>query len=298
MNSKHRLSVGVGAALLAAAVAGAALSTSTTFKGRNGRLLYQAQVGSNTQLFTIKPDGTGVRQITHFTDHSATDANWAPGSSRIVFTQHWDPGGSTEHFLLSTINADGSGLKPLARAGRLAVGPNWLQDGRRIIYLDVSVGAGRLMIETATGGPVRPAGISGLGGDSACSLPAGRVAFLRPKPGSDGVRAIFVAGLSGHGLKRITALGWRRRQDRLLARRQAHRLLEAGIRTGRKVVERLHDPHRRNRPRSADPRERGPDQRGRRLLVTGRNEDRLRQQQVRYVPDLDHELRRDQGNAS
>ena len=44
MNSKHRLSVGVGAALLAAAVAGTALSTSTTFKGRNGRLLYQAQV--------------------------------------------------------------------------------------------------------------------------------------------------------------------------------------------------------------------------------------------------------------
>ena len=207
MNSKHRLSVGVAAALLVAVVAGTALSTSTTFKGRNGRLLYQAQVGSNTQLFTIKPDGTGVRQITHFKDHSATDANWAPGSSRIVFTQHWDPGGSTEHFLLSTINADGSGLKPLARAGRLAVGPNWLQDGRRIIYLDVSVGVGRLMIETVTGGPVRPAGISGLGGDSACSLPAGRVAFLRPKPGSDGVRAIFVAGLSGHGLKRITPWG-------------------------------------------------------------------------------------------
>jgi len=207
MSSKHRLFIVLGVALLAVAVAGSALSTSTTFKGRNGRLLYQAQVGPNTQLFTVKPDGTGVTQITHFKDHSATDANWAPGGSRIVFTQHWDPGGPNEHFLLSTINADGSGLKPLAKAGRLAVGPNWLPDGRRIIYLDVSAGAGRLMIETAEGGPVRPAGIPGNGGDSACALPSGRVAFLRPKAGSDEARAIFVSGLAGQGLKRITPWG-------------------------------------------------------------------------------------------
>src|SRR4051794_19698400 len=140
MNSKCRLFIVLGAALLAVAVAGTALSTSTTFKGRNGRLLYQAQVGVNTQLFTVKPDGTGVTQITHFKDRSATDANWAPGGSRIVFTQHWNPGGSNEHFLVSTINADGSGLKTLAQTGRLAVGPNWLPDGKRIIYLDVTTG--------------------------------------------------------------------------------------------------------------------------------------------------------------
>ena len=207
MNSKHRLFAVLGVALLAVAIAGTALSTSTTFKGRNGRLLYQAQVGPNTQLFTVKPDGTGVTQITHFKDHSATDANWAPGGSRIVFTQHWDPGGPDEHFLLSTINADGGALKTLPGAGRLAVGPNWLQDGRRIIYLDVSTGVGRLKVESATGGPVRLAGISGSGGDSACALPAGRVAFLRPQAASDESRAIFVAGLFGHGLKRITPWG-------------------------------------------------------------------------------------------
>ena len=93
------------------AVASTALSTPSTFRGNNGRLLYQAQIGANTQLFTIKPDGTGVAQITHFKGRSATDANWEPGGSRIVFTQHWDPGGSSEHFLLSTINANGSGSR-------------------------------------------------------------------------------------------------------------------------------------------------------------------------------------------
>ena len=55
MSSKHRLlPIVLGVALLAVAVAGSALSTSTTFKGRNGRLVYQAQVGPNTQLFTVK----------------------------------------------------------------------------------------------------------------------------------------------------------------------------------------------------------------------------------------------------
>src|SRR5689334_23496490 len=123
MTSRFRLLVTGGAALIGFVVAGTALSTSTTFKGRNGRLLYQAQVGSNTQLFTIKPDGTGVKQITHFKDRSATDANWGPGGTRIVFTQHWDPGGPTEHFLLSTMHADGSGLRAFPKTGRFAVGP-------------------------------------------------------------------------------------------------------------------------------------------------------------------------------
>ena len=127
MSSKHRLSVGVAAALLVAAVAGTALSTSTTFKGRNGRLLYQAQVGPNTQLFTVKPDGTGVRQITHFKDHSATDANWAPGGTRIAFTRHWDPGGPKEKLVLYTISANGGSAEGTAQGrGDVAVEPNWL----------------------------------------------------------------------------------------------------------------------------------------------------------------------------
>src|SRR5262249_17074953 len=177
MRSSHRVQVVMLAALAVLLVAVA--PSQAIFSGANGRLLYQAQVGPNTQLVTIKPDGTGVTQITHFKDRSATDANWAPGGSRIVFTQHWNPGGTNEHFLLSTIDADGSGLKTLPKAGVLSVSPNWLPDGRRIIYLDVSTGIGRLKIATATGAPVRLAGIPGNGGDSACALPGGRVAFLR-----------------------------------------------------------------------------------------------------------------------
>src|SRR5439155_23724240 len=104
-----------------------------TFRGANGLLLYQSQVGANTQVFTIKPDGTGATQITHFKDSSATDATWAPGGGgRVVFDRHWHPeGGPNERLVIYTAKFDGTGLRALSKAGNAAIGPNWLPDGRR-----------------------------------------------------------------------------------------------------------------------------------------------------------------------
>jgi len=175
-----------------------------TFKGRNGLLVYQAQVGNDTQLFTVKPDGTGVAQITHFKGRSATDAKWAPGGSRIVFTQHWDPGGPAEHFLLSTIKADGGGLETLPKTGRFAVAPNWLSS-RKLLYLDADgPHGGRLTVVNANGKGLRPAGVPGTGPFSACALPASRVAYLASNPTNGELSAVFVSRLYGKGGKRIT----------------------------------------------------------------------------------------------
>lgn len=204
---RRRRSLVAALSLLAVlAIASTALSTPSTFRGNNGRLLYQAQVGADTQLFTIKPDGTGATQITHFKGRSATDANWGPGGSRIVFTQHWDPGGPGEHFLLSTINANGTGLRALPKTGRLAVNPNWLAGGRSIVYLDAAgAHGGRMMVVNADGTRLRAGGVPTAGPFSTCALPDGRrVAFLASKPDNGELAAIFVARLFGRGLKRIT----------------------------------------------------------------------------------------------
>ncbi len=209
MSLKRFSLVIVGMALTAAVIAGAALSTSSAFRGTNGRLLYQAQVGANTQLFTIKPDGTGVKQITHYKDRSATDANWGPGGSRIVFTQHWDPAGPNEHFVLSTVNADGGDLRTLPDTGRFAVSPNWLAGGRGLVYLAASGdNGGRMMTVAADGRAIRLAGVSAIGPYSACALPDGkRIAFIGVKPGNPHITAIHVARLYRRGLKRITPWG-------------------------------------------------------------------------------------------
>jgi Tol biopolymer transport system component len=178
-----------------------------TFGGHNGRLLFEAQVGANRQLFTIEPNGTGLTQLTHFRDSGGTNGAWSKDGSRIVFTRHWNPEKPNEKIVLYTIRADGTGAKALPKGGDIAVEPNWFPNGRRIIFLEIH--SGRLEVINATGTGLRPAGIPGVGGDSVCVFPDGeRVAFLRPSvAGNDAVRAIFVAGLFGHGLKRITPWG-------------------------------------------------------------------------------------------
>ena len=79
---RGRSALGI-AALAALATVAAASPSQATFGGQNGRLVFEAPVGANRQLFTIKPDGTGLRQVTHFSDSGGTDAKWSKDSSRI-----------------------------------------------------------------------------------------------------------------------------------------------------------------------------------------------------------------------
>ncbi len=62
----------------ALAITGLVAAALGTFRGSNGRLLYQEIVGEHEQLFTVKPDGSDVRQLTDFPDSDATDAAWSP----------------------------------------------------------------------------------------------------------------------------------------------------------------------------------------------------------------------------
>jgi TolB protein len=195
--------VAVGAAV--AAFLALVPPSHATFRGQNGRLVFETPVGANVQLFTIQPDGTGLTQVTHFTDSGGTNAAWSKDGSRIVFTRHWDPAGPNEKIVIYTIGADGSGAKALPKGGDIAVSPAFFPDGRRIIFLEIR--SRRLKVINANGTGLRSAGVPGVGGDSVCFLGGKRVAFLRPKPGNDSVTAIFVAGLFGHGLKRITPWG-------------------------------------------------------------------------------------------
>jgi Tol biopolymer transport system component len=206
-------SVAALAALACGLIALLAAQTShATFRGENGRLLFQADVGpgGNTQLFTIEPDGTGLKQITHFKDSGGSNGNWSKDGSKIIFTRDWKQGGPAETRVIYTVNADGSGLRAIRRAGNQPVEPNWFPNGRRIVFLDVTGGGdhgGRLTVIGADGTGLRPAGVPGAGGDSACFLGNGHIALLRSKPTNGDLTAIFVAGLFGKGLKRVTPWG-------------------------------------------------------------------------------------------
>lgn len=107
------------------------------------RIAFARSTGSGYRVFTIKPNGTALTQITNGgLDRAPT---WSPDSRRIAF----DRGGQ-----LWIMNADGSGLTRIT--GGFIASPAWSPDGSTIAFTRSSTRTGATDIYTvaATGGPV------------------------------------------------------------------------------------------------------------------------------------------------
>ena len=83
-------------ALIASAPAGA------TFPGHNGLIAFQADTGDGSQLYTVRANGHGLRQITHV-DGEATTPDWSPNGRWIAF--------SLNECTVAMIHPNGSGMR-------------------------------------------------------------------------------------------------------------------------------------------------------------------------------------------
>jgi hypothetical protein len=120
-------------AVVAAAVPGAAIGG---FPGKNGRIAFVRSVSGETpsglplveapNIYTIRPDGTGLRRL--FPD-GAYDYKpaWSPDGSQLAFVRGFPPPGD-----LYVAKEDGSGLRLLARS--VWKGVSWSPDGARIAF--------------------------------------------------------------------------------------------------------------------------------------------------------------------
>ncbi len=188
---------------VAAAAALAVVPARATFKGANGLLVYQSSVGGHLQLFSVRADGLGVRQLTNFPDSDAVQALWSPNGTKIVFMRAWGPNKTR----IYTMNADGTGLHEFDRRLRLAYG--WLPDGKHLVLLQKL----RWTIVTEAGTQPQDAGIPGFGG-SPCVLPGSkRVAVMMER--SDGSAAVFIGRIGGGpgSLSRISP--WQTMTDKI-----------------------------------------------------------------------------------
>jgi Tol biopolymer transport system component len=100
-----------------------------TFPGRNGLIAFTAGTDAGSQLFTVRPDGTGLRQVTHL-DGDAVNVDWAPDGRRIVFAI-----GREDSARIAIARPDGSGLRVLPQPdGVFDDQPSFSPDGRTIYF--------------------------------------------------------------------------------------------------------------------------------------------------------------------
>lgn len=196
MLAGRRTALGIGAAGVVALVV-AVVPSQATVGGTNGLLVYQAQVGRHTQLFTIKPDGSGTHQITRLTDSDALSPAWSPDGTQIVFARDYAAGTSKEHLDIVVVNANGSGMRPFGLHG-LNGDPSWLGDGHRIVWAR----AQGLAIANPDGSGLKLVKVAGNIGSPVSSPDGKRIAFWRSEHGG---AAIYIVNTDGSGLKRVKA---------------------------------------------------------------------------------------------
>jgi Tol biopolymer transport system component len=179
-----------------------------TFPGANGRIAFAALPTPDApgkQIYTIEPNGTGLRQLTHL-DGDATAPHWSPDGTRIVFELDHPTGEPLCSVML--MNADGSGLTDLTgnRNGCEAT-PSFTPDGTRIVFehfnditgadaiwsMNLS-GADRHLITTGTGSGVTNPEVS----------PDGTMLSFIDANGQPLGQALFTAHIDGTGLRQLT----------------------------------------------------------------------------------------------
>jgi Tol biopolymer transport system component len=177
-----------------------------TFPGTNGQITFAAlptPTAPGKQVFTIEPNGAGLRQITHL-DGDANQPHWSPNGSRIAFELD-HPTGSCS---VELINADGSGLTDLTGNRNGCEGaPTFSPDGTRIFFerfddilivdaiwsMDLS-GGDRHQITTGTGNGVTNPEVS----------PDGTKLSFVDANGQPFGQALFTANVDGTSLHQLT----------------------------------------------------------------------------------------------
>jgi Tol biopolymer transport system component len=119
----------VGLLVLASFVA--ASPAQATYVGRNGLVAFAADSGSGAQLYTVQPNGHGLRQITDV-NGDAVAPHWSPDGRTIVF-EHDLPG--DEGAAIELVNADGSDRTTIAQDPGVFLGEaSFTPDGSRIVF--------------------------------------------------------------------------------------------------------------------------------------------------------------------
>jgi TolB protein len=190
-----------------ALVAGLALASPAqgTFPGANGRIAFGDR--ETGQLYSINPDGTGLRQLTHVPEGAAAfDPDWSPDGRQIAFAS--DLSGQPRLYVM---NRDGSHqhLVFSDQPGYNDLFPNYTPDSNRFVFSRCQVdGVCAIYSVRVDGTQLRALTRFQPSLDVVDFLPSvspdgARIAFTRFNAG--GIQAqVYVMGADGSGAHPIT----------------------------------------------------------------------------------------------
>jgi Tol biopolymer transport system component len=196
------------AVLLVVGLAAAGAAESTT-RGANGLIVYAEEVRGHLQLFTIRPDGSGAKQLTK-ASVAADSPDWSPDGRRIVFGLE-----SEDRAGIAVMSADGTGLRILTPRGFQGQ-PSFSPDGRWIVFeRDPAPGDNGVWLMRSDGTDLRRVTRNPFGAGNECGCdtdpnfsPDGRlISFVRVKEEAR-LQALFVVRRDGTGLRQLTPYSW------------------------------------------------------------------------------------------
>ena len=185
-----------------------ALGATATPPGRNGLIVYAKELRpEHYQLFTIRPDGSGAKQVTHLV--TAQHPDWSPNGKTIVAEAESKSGAGI--ILLSPSGIVIRNLTPKGEQGQ----PSFSADGKWIVYeRDIAPGNNGVWMMRSNGTGLRRVTRNPFrGGSCGCDTdpnfsPDGKlITFVRIK--TDGrQQALFAVRPNGSGLLQLTPYSW------------------------------------------------------------------------------------------
>ena len=102
-------------------------------KPAENRIVFVSNRDGQTDIYSIKPDGSEILRITNDTEID-TNPVWSPDKTQIAYTSYIKGEFDVERSKIFIINADGTGRRQLFDRPMGELFPSWSPDGTQILY--------------------------------------------------------------------------------------------------------------------------------------------------------------------
>jgi dipeptidyl aminopeptidase/acylaminoacyl peptidase len=110
--------------------------TTEVERSRNGNIGFVSEREDDTEIFEMRPDGSGATQLTHNTLVTDLSPAWSPNGRKMAFVRALPLGEGQVLEKIFIMNADGTGVKNLTNQPQVHdVEATWSPDGNQIAFV-------------------------------------------------------------------------------------------------------------------------------------------------------------------